>query len=61
MLDILVSTLKERFSLVMLAERMEESMILLSHHLCLPLFRMAALRKNERRGGTKVSSLSFMV
>ncbi len=48
--------LKEKFSLVMLAERMEESLVLLSHHLCLPLFMMAGLRKNARGDSKRVKS-----
>ena len=39
----------------MLAERMEESLVLLAHRLCLPLFRMASLKKNARLNSKKVT------
>ncbi len=41
--------MKEKFSLVMLAERMDESLVLLAHRLCLPLYMMAGLNLNARK------------
>ncbi len=39
----------------MIAERMEESLVLLAHRLCLPLYRMASFRQNVRRDEEKLS------
>ncbi len=50
--------LEDHFSLVMITERMEESLVLLAHELCLPLYRMAAFKKNARRQGAKVVTSS---
>ena len=50
-----VSLLEDNFSLVMVAERMQESLVLLAHLLCLPLSRMVALRKNTRKKEARVS------
>ena len=40
---------------MMIAERMEESLVLLSHKLCLPLYQMASFKKNARMESNKVS------
>ena len=41
------------FNLVMILERLPESLILLADKLCLPLFMMASLKLNERRESLK--------
>ncbi len=46
--------LERDFSLVMITERMEESLVLLAHELCLPLYRVAAFKKNARSKASKV-------
>ncbi len=53
-----IRMLEEQFSLVMLSERMEESLVLLAHVLCLPLYRVAAFRKNARVEEEKVVELA---
>ncbi len=39
----------------MLAERMQESLVLLAHELCLPLYKMATFVKNARKEEDKVN------
>ncbi len=43
-----VRALEREFSVVLLAERMEESLVLLAHQLCWPLHNMVAFKKNAR-------------
>ena len=45
--------LEANFSLVLLLERMDESLVLLARALYLPLHAVAAFRKNARKGGSK--------
>ncbi len=46
--------LEQDFSLVMLAEQMDESLVLLAHTLCLPLHRVTVFRRNARQEDRKV-------
>ena len=43
-----ISELELSMDLVMVAERMDESLVLLADLLCLPLYRVAALNVNAR-------------
>ncbi len=47
--------------LVMLTERMEESLVLLAEKLCLPLYRVAAFMKNARKEEDKVWTIWALV
>ena len=53
-----IAALERHFALVMVAERMEESLVLLAHQLCLPLCQVASLRKNARKKEVKVGFFS---
>ena len=50
-----ISKIDEDFDLVMITERMEESLVLLADLLCWPLAYMASLKKNSRMDSAKVS------
>ena len=43
-----IQFINKRFKLVMINERLDESLVLLAHHLCLPLHLMATLKLNAR-------------
>ena len=42
------------FHLVMVAERMEESLVLLSHALCVPLSEVAVMKINARKNSVSI-------
>ena len=44
-----ISQADSTFHLVMVAERMEESLVLLSHTLCVPLSEVAVIKINARK------------
>ena len=50
-----IAELDKNFDLVMVAERMHESLILLAALLCVPLADVVALQVNARRSDVKVS------
>ena len=43
------------FDLVMISELMDESLVLLAHLLCLPLHKVACVKKNARKEEERVS------
>lgn len=47
-IDSMIQEVEDVFHLVLVAERMDESLVLLGHALCWPLHSMIALRKNAR-------------
>ncbi len=57
--NLTIGMLERDFSLVMLSERMEESLVLLAQQLCLPLHRVAVFKKNARTEGRKVHHQSL--
>jgi len=52
-IDSLISQADSTFHLVMVAERMEESLVLLSHALCVPLSEVAVIKINARKNSTQ--------
>ena len=53
--DLKISELDSVLDLVMIADRMDESLVLMSDLLCLPLSEVATLRTNARKSASKVS------
>lgn len=47
-IDAMIRELEATFDLVLVAERLEESLVLLGHALCWPLSDLLALNKNVR-------------
>ena len=45
----------KQFDLVMIVELMEESLVLLAHKLCLPLYQVVTLKKLVRKDEARVS------
>ncbi len=58
--NLTIRMLERDFLLVMLAERMEESLVLLAHRLCLPLYRVAVFKKNARSEDRKVRTTTLL-
>ena len=52
-MDALIGRMDTDFALVMITERMEESLVLLAEVLCLPLCAMAGLTVNARKDGLR--------
>ena len=53
-----ISELEENFDLVMLSERMSESLVLLAALLCVPLSDVVVLKVNARKSDAKVNNVS---
>ena len=49
-----ISELDASFDLIMVAEKMSESLVLLAHMLCIPLKAVAQIKKNSRKKKNRV-------
>ena len=50
----LIEELDKQFDLVMVFELMEESLVLLAHLLCLPIYQLVAFEKKKRESQSRV-------